>query len=220
MEILLIEPNAALCEAVRLRLCDEGYAPVTASNGTDALKLLDSPRFESVLLDWQLPDMPGVDVLREMRTRVLDTPVMILSSRGSVADRVLALDSGADDYLLKPFHMDECMARVRRMVRTYRRRTPPSAGDGLHCIADLTVDRSIMMENLKTMQAWFEAETLADETVGALTYDASRCLQCGCCLEVCPNFYAGGTFSGAAAAVPAAGLLSALPQPQQRTFFQ
>ena len=140
MEILLIEPNAALCEAVRVRLCDEGYAPVTASNGTDALKLLDSPRFESVLLDWQLPDMPGVDVLREMRTRVLDTPVMILSSRGSVADRVLALDSGADDYLLKPFHMDECMARVRRMVRTYRRRTPPSAGDGLHCIADLTVD--------------------------------------------------------------------------------
>lgn len=87
-------------------------------------------------------------------------------------------------------------------------------------IADLTVDRSIMMENLKTMQAWLEAETFADETVGALTYDASRCLQCGCCLEVCPNFYAGGTFSGAAAAVPAAGLLSALPQPQQRTFFR
>ena len=140
MEILLIEPNAALCEAVRVRLCDEGYAPVTASNGTDALKLLDSPRFESVLLDWQLPDMPGVDVLREMRTRVLDTPVMILSSRGSVADRVLALDSGADDYLLKPFHMDECMARVRRMVRTYRRRPSQNGGTGLHCIADLTVD--------------------------------------------------------------------------------
>ena len=75
-----------------------------------------------------------------MRTRSLDTPVMILSSRGSVADRVLALDSGADDYLLKPFHMDECMARVRRMVRTYRRKTPPSSGSGMHCIADLTVD--------------------------------------------------------------------------------
>jgi len=140
MEILLIESNDALRAAVCTRLAEEGYSPIAVRTGTDALKLLDSPRFESVLLDWQLPDMEGVAVLRELRTRALDTPVMILSTRGSVADRVLALDSGADDYLLKPFHMDECMARVRRMVRTYRRQTPPSAGDGLHCIADLTVD--------------------------------------------------------------------------------
>ena len=140
MEILLIESNEALRAAVSARLTADGFTPIAVETGTDALRLLDSPRFESVLLDWQLPDMAGVSVLREMRTRSLDTPVMILSSRGSVADRVLALDSGADDYLLKPFHMDECMARVRRMVRTYRRRTPPSSGSGLHCIAALTVD--------------------------------------------------------------------------------
>ena len=140
MEILLIESNEALRAAVSARLTADGYSPISVGTGTDALRLLDSPRFESVLLDWQLSDMAGVSVLREMRTRSLDTPVMILSSRGSVADRVLALDSGADDYLLKPFHMDECMARVRRMVRTYRRSTPPSSGSGLHCIADLTVD--------------------------------------------------------------------------------
>ena len=140
MEILLIESNEALRAAVSARLTADGFTPIAVETGTDALRLLDSPRFESVLLDWQLPDMAGVSVLREMRTRALDTPVMILSSRGSVADRVLALDSGADDYLLKPFHMDECMARVRRMVRTYRRRTPPSSGSGMHCIADLTDD--------------------------------------------------------------------------------
>ena len=140
MEILIAEPNDALRDAIVSRLTAEGFDAVAVRTGTDALKLLDTPRFESVLLDWQLPDLAGVAVLREMRTRALDTPVMILSSRGSVADRVLALDSGADDYLLKPFHMDECMARVRRMVRTYRRRTPPPAEDGLHCIADLTVD--------------------------------------------------------------------------------
>ena len=111
MEILLIESNEALRAAVSARLTADGFTPIAVETGTDALRLLDSPRFESVLLDWQLPDMAGVSVLREMRTRALDTPVMILSSRGSVADRVLALDSGADDYLLKPFHMDECMAR-------------------------------------------------------------------------------------------------------------
>ena len=139
MEILLIEPNDSLRELLCERLCGEGFAPVAVRSGTDALRLLTSPRFESVLLEWNLPDMEGVAVLRELRTRTLDTPVMIISTRGSVADRVLALDSGADDYLLRPFHMDECMARVRRMVRTYCRRSA-AVQKGLHCIADLTVD--------------------------------------------------------------------------------
>ena len=139
MEILLAESNDALRNALCVRLREEGFTPVAVQTGTDALRLLDAPRFESFLLDWQLPDMTGLAVLREMRTRTLDTPVMILSSRSSVAERVLALDGGADDYLLKPFHMDECMARVRRMVRTYHRKTPSAPG-GLYCIADLTVD--------------------------------------------------------------------------------
>lgn len=140
MEILLIESNEALCAALTERLTAEGFTVVAAKSGTDALKLLDAPRFESILLEWMLPDMDGVSVLRELRTRSLDTPVMVLSTRGCVTDRVLALDSGADDYLLKPFHMDECMARVRRMVRTYRRRELPDSSSGMRCIADLTVD--------------------------------------------------------------------------------
>ncbi|MBR3267389.1 MAG: response regulator transcription factor [Oscillospiraceae bacterium] len=138
VEVLLIESNEALCAAISAQLRAEGFTAVAVRSGTDALKLLNAPRFESVLLEWMLPDMDGVSVLREMRTRSLDTPVMVLSSRGCVADRVLALDSGADDYLLKPFHMEECMARLRRMVRTYRRSEISAAG--LHCVADLTVD--------------------------------------------------------------------------------
>ena len=86
MEILLIEPGRELLDALRGRMTEDGFEPVCVRNGTDALRLLDSARFESVLLDWSLPDMHGVDVLREMRTRRLDTPVMILSSRGCVAD--------------------------------------------------------------------------------------------------------------------------------------
>lgn len=136
----MIVPNDSLRNLLAERLRADGFIPVGARTGTDALKLLDSPRFETILLDWMLPDMDGVSVLRELRTRALDTPVMVLSSRGCVTDRVLALDSGADDYLLKPFDMDECMARVRRMVRTYRRQPPRSGSSGLHCIADLTVD--------------------------------------------------------------------------------
>ena len=138
VEVLLIESNEALCAAISAQLRAEGFTAVAVRSGTDALKLLNAPRFESVLLEWMLPDMDGVSVLREMRTRSLDTPVMVLSSRGCVADRVLALDSGADDYLLKPFHMEECMARLHRMVRTYRRSEISAAG--LHCVADLTVD--------------------------------------------------------------------------------
>lgn len=143
MEILIVEENAALAEALRARLTEDGYDTVLAESGTEALGLLDAPRFDAVLLDRGLPDMDGVAVLREMRTRALDTPVMLLSTRTSVADRVLGLDSGADDYLIKPFHMDECMARVRRLLRAYQRKSlpeTPSGSGGLHCIADLTVD--------------------------------------------------------------------------------
>ena len=139
--ILIAEANAALAEALRTNLTDAGFSAETVSTGTDALRLLDAPCFDAVLLDRALPDMDGISVLREMRTRALDTPVMLLSTRTSVAERVFGLDSGADDYLIRPFHMEECMARVRRLVRTYQRRTAGGRiAGGLHCIADLTVD--------------------------------------------------------------------------------
>ena len=143
MEILIIEPNSTLLDALRDRLTADGYTVTAAETGTDALRLLDAPRFDAVLLDWMMPDMDGISVLRELRTRALDTPVMLLSTRTSVADRVLGLDSGADDYLIKPFHMDECMARVRRLVRPYRRKPEQAAAPingTLYCVADLTVD--------------------------------------------------------------------------------
>lgn len=83
-------------------------------------------------------------------------------------------------------------------------------------VADLIVDRSIMNDNLKEIKVWFNSQTKADETVGDITYEASRCLQCGCCLEVCPNFYAGSQFSGMAAAVPTARIISAVPKEQKK----
>lgn len=138
-EILIIMQDDKTRSALERRLTAEGMQPVCAGSGTEALSLLNAPRFDAVLLHWQLTDMDGMAVLHEMRTRRLDTPVMLMSSRTSVSECVQALDGGADDYLLLPFHMDECMARVRRLVRVYRR---PAAGElpGILCIADLTVD--------------------------------------------------------------------------------
>lgn len=138
-EILIIMPDDKTRSALERRLTAEGMQPVCAETGTEALGLLNAPRFDAVLLHWQLPDMDGMAVLHELRTRTLDTPVMLLSSRTSVSECVQALDGGADDYLILPFHMDECMARVRRLVRVYHR---PSANQlpGILCVADLTVD--------------------------------------------------------------------------------
>ena len=81
-------------------------------------------------------------------------------------------------------------------------------------VADLIVDRSILFQNLETMKVWFAEEA---KTKGSqMAYEASRCLQCGCCLEICPNFYAGGTFSGMSAMLPTARLLTALPESQKK----
>lgn len=82
-------------------------------------------------------------------------------------------------------------------------------------VADLIVDRSILFENLKTMALWATSDAPADEQTAEPAYEASRCLQCGCCLEICPNFYAGGAFAGMAAMVPAARLLTELPAEEQ-----
>ena len=83
-------------------------------------------------------------------------------------------------------------------------------------IADLMVDRSIMFENLKGIAAWLQSEAAPSEKKNAVAYEASRCLQCGCCLEVCPNFMPGGRFFGMAAAVPATRLLAELPASEQK----
>jgi len=138
-EILLALSDAAERAVISARLAADGFVCIPAKTGTEALSLLDAPRFSAVLLDGRYPDLTGLDVLRELRTRQLDTPVMVISSRTSVAERVQALDGGADDYLIRPYHIDECMARVRRLVRIYAL-PEKSAGSPLCCIADLTVD--------------------------------------------------------------------------------
>ena len=83
-------------------------------------------------------------------------------------------------------------------------------------VADLVVDRGVMWENLRTLRLWLIGDAQAGDRASELAYEASRCLQCGCCLEVCPNFAPGGAFTGMAGAVPASRLLAELPEAQRR----
>ena len=83
-------------------------------------------------------------------------------------------------------------------------------------VADLVVDRTVLYENLEAIHSWLGVDTRAHEKKNDVLYEASRCLQCGCCLEICPNFYAGGKFFGMASMVPAARLLEELPKEEKK----
>ena len=115
--ILVAEDDAALSRGVVALLKDGGYAVDAVDCGADALLLEEQEPYSAVILDIGLPDMSGFEVLRRLRQRGARTPVLILTARDALADRVKGLDLGGDDYLLKPFEPQELEARVRALVR-------------------------------------------------------------------------------------------------------
>lgn len=117
MRILLVEDDSILGEAVQLVLQQAGYAVDWAHNGKDADLALGDQVYDLVLLDLGLPKMDGFEVLRRLRARQSSLPVLIVTARDSVDDRVKGLDLGADDYVLKPFDMPELLARIRVHLR-------------------------------------------------------------------------------------------------------
>ena len=132
MRILLIEDDKALSLAITYRLRKEKLEVDCRANGPSGLEALQSAAYDLVLLDRMLPGMEGVELLRRMRRASDHTPVLILTAMDGIGDRVTGLDAGADDYLLKPFAMDELMARIRALSRRPAQWTPleqTSAGD-------------------------------------------------------------------------------------------
>jgi two-component system, OmpR family, response regulator len=117
MNVLLVEDEERIAAFVSRGLRQHGYDVRCVIRGADADREID--RADLVLLDLGLPDMDGVDVLRSLRTRRRQLPVIVLTARDEVEDRVLALDEGADDYLVKPFAFEELLARIRARVRTW-----------------------------------------------------------------------------------------------------
>lgn len=117
MRILIAEDDTETAEFIRRGLGELGHNPVVADNGIDALHLLSTERFDLAILDRMLPRLDGLSVLRRIRSAEIEVPVLVLTALGRIEDRVAGLDSGADDYLIKPFAFSELVARVNALAR-------------------------------------------------------------------------------------------------------
>ncbi len=139
-KVLIIEDEEALLFTLAHSLKREGYTVVTASRGDDGLKLAREQHPDLILLDVMLPGIDGIQVCRLLR-RDSDVPIIMLTALGGERDRVAGLDTGADDYMPKPFGMRELMARVRALLRRSGPRSQPDTGPSIVVSGDLQVDR-------------------------------------------------------------------------------
>ena len=143
MRILVVEDERKVANFIRQGLEEEGHTVEVAADGTTALDLVvDGSPYDLVVLDLMIPGRDGFAVLRTARARRVDTPVLILTARDGVSDKVTGLDLGADDYLTKPFAFDEFLARVRALLRRGSSQRAP-----LLRLADLTLDPSTREES-------------------------------------------------------------------------
>jgi two-component system OmpR family response regulator len=134
MRVLVIEDDQALAGVLERGLADAGHAVSIERTGPDGVATAMAESFDAVILDWMLPGQAGPSVCRELRARGNHTPVLMLTARHAVPDRIGGLDAGADDYLTKPFSFDELLARLRVFARR-------SGKQELLTVDDLIVDR-------------------------------------------------------------------------------
>ena len=137
--ILVMEDEDALATLLQYNLEKEGYDVVIASDGEEGLVQVDERQPDLVLLDWMLPKVSGIEVCRRLRGRAetRNLPIIMLTARGEETDRVRGLDTGADDYMTKPFSMTELTARIRAVLRRIR----PGLADDRINHADIVIDR-------------------------------------------------------------------------------
>lgn len=135
MRILIAEDQKDLNRIITKRLSAEGYYVDSCFDGEEALSYIEMAEYDGIILDIMMPKRDGLSVLHSLREKGIGTPVLFLTARDAVEDRVLGLDSGADDYLVKPFAFDELIARIRAMTRK-------SAGNSsnIFSVADLVMD--------------------------------------------------------------------------------
>ena len=134
--VLIVEDEQILRESLEVRLRAEGYAVDTAADGNEALQKATELPFDLIVLDVMLPYRSGLDVCREVRQQGLATPILMLTVRDQIVDKVVGLSLGADDYLTKPFEAPELIARIQALLR----RTPVRTGQGVHKFGSIQVD--------------------------------------------------------------------------------
>jgi DNA-binding response OmpR family regulator len=137
MHILVVEDEQRLASLLRRVLVEERHSVDVAYDGDEGLDLATSDTYDLVILDVMLPQTSGIDVCRQMRSDRVQTPVLMLTARGAVEDRVVGLNAGADDYLVKPFAMEELLARVNALLR---RRDREIEATPILRVGDLTLD--------------------------------------------------------------------------------
>jgi two-component system alkaline phosphatase synthesis response regulator PhoP len=134
--VLVVEDEQVLRESLEVRLRAEGYTVDTAADGIEALKKATELPFDLIILDVMLPYRSGLDVCRGVRQQGLATPILMLTVRDQVVDKVVGLNLGADDYLTKPFEAPELIARIQALLR----RTPVRTGQGVHEFGSIRID--------------------------------------------------------------------------------
>jgi DNA-binding response OmpR family regulator len=137
VRVLVVEDEERIAEFIRNGLTEQGYAVDVAGDGDEALDWVEIASFDLVILDVMLPHSDGIEVCRALRARGLRTPVLMLTARDAVEDRVKGLDSGADDYLVKPFAFAELLARLRALARR-----EPRVQDAVLRLGDVVMDTS------------------------------------------------------------------------------
>ena len=148
MKILVVEDNKKLAKFLVKALSEEGYAVDVAGSGAEAVRQAQGVIYDLILLDWMLPEMDGLAVCRALRQERQVTPILMLTARAEVAERIEGLDAGADDYLTKPFDLGELLARCRALTR--RGAAPLAEGPLVH--GPLLVDRGerkVLLEGRK-----------------------------------------------------------------------
>lgn len=135
MRILVVEDEHKIANSIRRGLEQENYAVDIAYDGQDGFNLASSEDYDLIILDRLLPKMEGVEITEKLRSMDVHTPILILTAKGQVSDRVEGLDAGADDYLTKPFAFEELLARVRALVRR-----PKKSLNTVLSMEDLTLD--------------------------------------------------------------------------------
>ncbi|WP_284232880.1 response regulator transcription factor [Mycobacterium antarcticum] len=138
MRILVVDDDRAVRESLRRSLAFNGYTVDLAQDGLEALEMIGSDRPDALVLDVMMPRLDGLEVCRQLRSTGDDLPILVLTARDSVSERVAGLDAGADDYLPKPFALEELLARMRALLR--RRVLPDDRDSATMTFSDLSLD--------------------------------------------------------------------------------
>src|SRR5260221_8134608 len=135
MRILLVEDEVKLAHAMKRALELQKYAVDVVNNGKDGLDFAIGEEFSLIILDVMLPGIDGIEICKRIRSSGIHTPIMMLTAKGQIADKVTGLDVGADDYVVKPFSFEELFARVRALVRR-----PTQTNDPILSVKNVTLD--------------------------------------------------------------------------------